>query len=124
DLRPTRDFNFVDDTVAAFISVGEAPAAAVMGRVLNAGSGHEIAIGDLVTLIGEVMGHDIEVEQQPQRLRPAGSEVMRLVCDNSLIKGATGWEPCIGLRTGLTRTAEWFADPSHLAHYKTTSYTV
>lgn len=124
DLRPTRDFNFVSDTAAAFVSVGNAADEAVVGRVLNAGSGREIAIGELVKLIAEVLGSEIEIKQQSERMRPPGSEVMRLLCDNSQIREATGWQPCVGLREGLTRTAEWFSQPSNLAHYKTSGYTV
>ncbi|NLE78184.1 MAG: NAD-dependent epimerase/dehydratase family protein [Rhodococcus sp.] len=124
DLRPTRDFNFVSDTVAAFMTVGEAPDDRVVGQVLNAGSGREISIGDLVTLIAEVMGSEVEVTQQSQRLRPTGSEVMRLLCDNSRIGEATGWKPCVSLREGLTRTAAWFSEPTNLARYKTGQYSI
>ena len=124
DLRPTRDFTFVTDTAAAFIAVGTAPADAVLGRVLNAGSGEEISIGALAALLSEVTGRSIEIVQDEARLRPAGSEVMRLMCDSSRLRQATGWAPKHDLRGGLTLTAEWFARPENLARYKWNRYTV
>ncbi len=124
DVRPTRDFTFVEDTARAFIAVGEAPAEAVVGRVLNAGTGVEISIGDLVKKIAGAAGREVRVVEEASRLRPAGSEVMRLVCDASRLTAATGWKPSIDLTEGLARTARWFAEPENLARYKWGSYTV
>lgn len=124
DLRPTRDFTFVTDTAAAFVAVGEAPAEAVVGRVLNAGTGVETSIGDLVELIAAVTGRTVEVAPEDARLRPAGSEVMRLVCDASRLTAATGWRPAVTLRNGLATTAAWLADPANLGRYRSGSYTV
>jgi NAD dependent epimerase/dehydratase len=124
DLRPTRDFTFVTDTAEAFMRVGEAPAEAVVGRVLNAGTGVETSIGALVGLIAEVTGRQVEVLEEPGRLRPAGSEVMRLLCDSSRLTAATGWRPQVALRTGLATTVAWFADPANLARYRWGEYTV
>jgi len=120
---PTRDFNFVSDTVAAFLSLVEADDD-VLGRTFNCGSGTEISIGELVCLIGEVMGHDVTVAVDPQRIRPAGSEVMRLVCDNSALKAASSWKPVVTIEEGLALTAEWFCDPTNLARYKVDQYNV
>jgi UDP-glucose 4-epimerase len=124
DLRPTRDFNFVTDTAAAFVAVGEAPDEAVLGRVLNSGTGVETSIGSLVRLICEVVGKDVEVVEEEARLRPSGSEVMRLVADSSKLRAATGWKPAVELREGLMRAASWFGDPANLARYKSTKYTI
>lgn len=124
DLRPTRDFTFVTDTAAAFVAVGEAPAEAVVGRVLNAGTGQEISIGDLAVLLSELSGHKAEVVEESVRLRPPNSEVMRLVCDSSRLRAATGWAPEHDLRSGLELTAEWFSRPENLARYKWTRYTL
>ena len=85
-LTPTRDFNHVSDTAAAFVAVGTAPAERVVGRVLNAGSGVETSIGDVVELIGEILGVDPEVEREDERLRPDASEVMRLVADATALR--------------------------------------
>ena len=124
DLRPTRDFTFVEDTARAFISVGEAPADGVVGKTFNAGSGFEISIGDLVKRIGLALGHEVRVVQEEARIRPAGSEVMRLLADPGRIAAATGWKATVSLDEGLRRTAEWFANPENLARYKWNSYTV
>ena len=115
---PTRDFLFVADTAAAFRAVGEAPAESVVGRVLNAGTGSEVSIGQLVELIGQIMDRPVRVEQATERIRPAASEVMRLVSDASQLRAATGWTPAVALREGLTRTIAWFSEPGNLARYK------
>ena len=124
DLTPTRDFNYVADTAAAFISVGFAPDDNVVGQVFNAGSGSETSVGGLVRTIAEVMGHDVSVEVEDQRIRPAGSEVQRLVCDSSRLRQATSWAPKHDLATGLALTAEWFQDPRNLARYRPGQYNV
>ncbi|QFP77648.1 NAD-dependent 4,6-dehydratase LegB [Deinococcus sp. AJ005] len=123
DLRPTRDFNYVLDTARAFRAVGEA-GPEVLGRVLNAGSGREITVGDTVKLIGQVMGAELDVTQEDVRLRPEGSEVMRLLADHSELSKLTGWQPEVPLEEGLKRTAEWFTDPANLARYRVDQYTV
>ena len=124
DLRPTRDFTFAKDTARAFLAVGTAPAEAVIGRTFNAGTGGEISVGDLVTLIGKLMAADLEVREDPQRIRPSGSEVMRLVCDASRLRAATGWAPAHSLEEGLEATIDFFRDPANLARYKTDVYNI
>ncbi|MFE4857214.1 GDP-mannose 4,6-dehydratase [Streptomyces sp. NPDC056670] len=124
DLRPTRDFTFAADTARAFLAVGTAPAERVVGRTFNAGTGTEISVGDLVRLIGKVMGAELDVREDEQRIRPANSEVMRLVADASRLTEATGWQPGFGLESGLERTAEFFRDPGNLARYKTGIYNI
>ncbi|MFJ9560544.1 SDR family NAD(P)-dependent oxidoreductase [Streptomyces fuscichromogenes] len=124
DLRPTRDFMFVKDTAQAFLAVGTAPAEAVVGRTFNAGTGGEISVGDLVTLVGKLMGAELEVRADAQRIRPAASEVMRLVCDASRLRAATGWAPAHSLQEGLEQTVRFFSDPANLARYKTAIYNV
>ncbi|WP_367047029.1 SDR family NAD(P)-dependent oxidoreductase [Streptomyces sp. Je 1-332] len=124
DLRPTRDFTFVADTAQAFMAVGTAPADAVVGRTFNAGTGGEISVGDLVRLIGKVMEADLDVREDEQRIRPAASEVMRLVADASRLRAATGWAPGHDLEQGLARTVEFFRDPANLARYKTDIYNI
>ncbi len=124
DVRPTRDFTFVADTVSAFMAVGDAPAEAVVGRTFNAGTGVETAIGELIELIAGAAAREVEVVQETERFRPAGSEVMRLVCDSSRLQAATSWRPAVSLAEGLAATAEWFGRPENLARYKWASYTV
>jgi NDP-hexose 4,6-dehydratase len=124
DLRPTRDFTFVGDTAEAFIRVAEAPAEAVVGRVLNTGTGVETSIGDLVHLVEDVTGRKIAVVEDEERLRPPASEVMRLVCDSTRLREATGWQPGTALRQGVETTVRWFSEPANLARYRWQRYTV
>ena len=125
-LSPTRDFNFVADTCAAFIALANSDAA--VGQVINAASNFEISIGDTAALIAEVMNVQLTIETDEQRLRPEGSEVNRLFGDNTLLRELTGWQPAYGgldgFRRGLAITAEWFSDPANLARYRPGSYAV
>ncbi len=123
-LTPTRDFNFATDTAAAFVAVGTAPLEKVNGKTLNAGSGTEISVGDMVSLVAKVMNREVAVLEDPARLRPDASEVMRLVCDSSELQSLTSWKPLVSLEEGLRQTAEWFLDPQNLARYKTDQYNV
>ncbi|MFC5722955.1 SDR family NAD(P)-dependent oxidoreductase [Streptomyces gamaensis] len=124
DLRPTRDFSYVKDTVAAFLAVGTAPAEAVVGRTFNSGTGEEISVGELVGLIGKLMDAELDVRSDAERVRPADSEVMRLVCDAGRLRAATGWAPAHTLEEGLRRTIDFFRDPLNLARYKAGIYNV
>jgi dTDP-glucose 4,6-dehydratase len=103
-------------------------AANTAGETINLGSGHEISIGDLVTLIGSVMNTQVSVVSRSERMRPEKSEVERLLADGSKAKRLAGWSPAFagrdGLRRGLAITAEWFAHPSNLARYRVGRYTV
>lgn len=104
-VSPRRDFNFVADTVAGFLALADCEAA--VGRVVNVGSGREISIGDLVELLGDVVGHRAQVVTDEDRLRPAGSEVDRLLCDHRLATELSGWTPQVSLEDGLGSTVEW-----------------
>jgi len=106
---PTRDFTYVDDTVSGFIAAINADG--VEGQTINLGTGFEISIGDLVRLVGEIFGRQMDVSLETNRIRPAGSEVERLLSDNNKAKNMLSWTPKLsgiqGLKTGLIRTAEW-----------------
>ena len=119
-LAPTRDMNYVDNTVDGFIAVGTHPAA--VGEVINIGSGHEISIGDLARLIVERVGSRSEVVEDAQRIRPPNSEVERLLCCNAKAARLLGWAPRVGLEAGLERSIEWFR--RHLERYKIDLYNV
>jgi len=95
-----------------------------VGRVLNAGTGVEISIGDLAALILRITRKSAQVTQEVRRLRPVDSEVMRLVCDSTRLREATGWKPEVELEDGIARTAEWMAQPDNLARYKWSRYTI
>jgi Nucleoside-diphosphate-sugar epimerases len=122
--HPTRDFNYVRDTVRGFVAVAECDAA--IGQVINVGSNYEISIGETAQLIADLMGRKIEIESDEQRLRPERSEVERLWADNSRARDVTGWQPEYvgrdGLRRGLGETIEWFSDPVNLRRYKADLY--
>jgi len=117
-VAPTRDLTFAADTARAFIAAGSAPLDAVAGRVLNAGSGNEIAIGDLAEVIARKMDRPLKLAVNEERMRPEKSEVMRLVCDSRRLRTLTGWEPRHTLDTGLEETIEWFTRPENLARYR------
>ena len=126
NLHPTRDFNHVRDTVSGFIAAAESDRS--VGEVINLGSGHEITIGDTVRLISEVMGAHVEVEVEEARLRPRGSEVERLLADNSKARRLLGWEPSYagkeGFRRGVAETVAWFDSPGVRERYKPDLYTI
>jgi NAD dependent epimerase/dehydratase len=119
-LTPTRDLNFVDDTVEAFIRVSQTPGA--VGEIINIGSGREISIGDLAQLILDLMDSDARIECEEQRLRPGKSEVERLLCDNDKARRILGWETTVTLEEGLRRTIDWIRD--NQARYKPQIYNV
>lgn len=125
-VSPTRDFNFVKDTVRGFVAVAECDAA--VGRVVNVGSNYEISVGDTARTIARVMGRDIEIESDEQRLRPPGSEVERLWADNTLARELCGWTPeyagLDGFEHGLKATVDWFSKPENLSRYKAGLYNI
>jgi dTDP-glucose 4,6-dehydratase len=125
-LSPTRDFNYVQDTVNGFIAALGADH--VDGEVINLGSNFEISVGDTVTLIAKIMQADVSVVQDPQRLRPDNSEVERLWADNQKAKTLLNWTPAYagldGLARGLAETVAWFTQAQNLSAYKSTIYNV
>ena len=125
-LSPTRDFNFVADTCAAFQAIADCDAA--LGHVVNAASNFEISIRDTASMIGDAMNVQLEIVTDEQRMRPVGSEVNRLFGDNSRLRQLTGWRPVYGglegFQRGLVQTAEWFSDPANLARYCPGTYAV
>lgn len=109
---PTRDFVFVDDTADAFLRAAAAPG--IEGMTLHFGGGREVSIGDLALMIGRAAGRDIDIITDPQRLRPEGSEVDRLIADASKAREALGWAPQVSLEDGLERTVAFIRDNLHL----------
>lgn len=125
-LTPTRDFNYISDTVSGFISVMESKDS--IGEVINVGSGYEVSIGDTANFIAECMGVNIEIECDSQRIRPEKSEVDRLLADRNKAEKLTGWTPEFGnfegFKKGLTETIEWFKTPENLSTYKSHIYNI
>ena len=122
DLTPTRDFNYVADTAAGFIALAKCQEA--IGKEINIATGREVSMADTLQTIARLMDADVRWVTDPQRLRPSGSEVFRLLGDNSLITSMTDWRPRNTLEEGLRKTIGWFTDPSNLKKYKSGIYNV
>ncbi|MDR1366226.1 MAG: NAD-dependent 4,6-dehydratase LegB [Holosporales bacterium] len=122
DVTPTRDFNYVKDTVSGFIELAKCDQS--VGETVNIGSNQEISIADVFQLIKQTMNSDAECVTDSQRMRPEKSEVRRLCCDNSKIKKMVGFRPEYSLEQGLRETIDWFAVPENLKKYKTHIYNV
>jgi dTDP-glucose 4,6-dehydratase len=125
-VSPTRDFNYVQDTVEGFIAALNSENG--LGEVVNIGSNFEISVGDTVKLIAQVMNVEVEIITDDERLRPENSEVERLWADNTKAGQLFGWQPIYsgrdGLKKGLSETAEWFTRPENLRQYKTDIYNI
>ena len=125
-LDPTRDFTYVSDTVGGFIAALESDKGA--GEVVNLGVSFEVSIGDTFNTIAKIMGSSAVATEDPQRVRPANSEVERLFSNNSKAKEIFGWQPELagldGFAIGLERTVDWFTKPENLARYRVDTYVV
>jgi dTDP-glucose 4,6-dehydratase len=119
-LSPKRDLTYVSDTVSGFLAAATAPGA--VGRTINIGSGREIAIGDLVHLIGGLLGSPVRVVLDETRVRPVASEVDRLMADNTLARTLLGWSPAVTVEAGLERTIDWLR--SHAGRYRANAYAI
>ena len=121
---PTRDFSYVTDTVAGFAAALESKN--TLGEVINLGSNFEISIGDVTKIIADIVGVEINIETDQQRVRPENSEVDRLLASNEKAEKLLGWKPRYGnsdgLRKGLSKTIDWFRNPENLGRYKLTVY--
>jgi len=125
-LHPTRDFNFVKDTVRGFMAASKSKKA--IGEVINIGSNYEISIEETAYLIAEAMGVELDIEVDQERLRPVQSEVERLWADNSKARSVLEWEPLYagrhGFKKGLLETVNWFTHLANLNGYKSQIYNV
>ncbi|MYR96985.1 MULTISPECIES: GDP-mannose 4,6-dehydratase [unclassified Streptomyces] len=111
-LTPTRDFTYVTDTAAGFLALADCDRA--LGESVNLGTGREISVGDLAKALITASGRDAGIVVDPARLRPSGSEVHRLLSDNTRAREWAGWEPEVTLEEGLERTSAWVAENLHL----------
>jgi NAD dependent epimerase/dehydratase len=125
-LHPTRDFNYVSDTVEGFVAALNAER--IAGEVINIGSGFEITVGELARLIVEIYGREVTIETDEERMRPEKSEVERLCADNSKAARMLNWKPGYGgregLRRGLEQTIRWFSQNAAAKLYKPHLYNV
>ena len=120
DTRPTRDFVFVDDTVDGFLRAGITPG--IEGLTVHTGGGREVRIGDLPAMIAKAVGIEVDVVEDAQRIRPAASEVERLIADASLAKEKLGWVPKTSVEEGLARTVDFIR--AHPQLYRPAEYAV
>lgn len=104
-LTPTRDFLYVADTVEGTIRIAESPD--TVGEVVNLGTGTEITIGDAAQVILKAVGRDLPILEDTARIRPARSEVVRLIADWSRAARLTGWRPATSFEQGIAETIEW-----------------
>ena len=123
---PTRDFNFVADTVGGFVAVARSDAS--VGEIVNIGSDFEVSIGETAGIIAGVMGQEIKVVCDEERLRPDASEVERLWASNEKARRILDWTPEYagrdGFRRGISQTAEWFTEADNLKMYKAGVYNI
>jgi dTDP-glucose 4,6-dehydratase len=110
-LEPRRDLTFVTDTVAGFVAA--ASTAVTVGRSIQLGTGEDVSVGEIVELVAEILGKQLEVQREEKRVRPPNSEVERLLSDPQLARELIGWEPKVTLRDGLARTIEWIESNTH-----------
>jgi len=119
-MKPVRDYIFVEDTVDAFISISRSENTA--GKVINIGVGKGYTIEEIYNLISKLVGISKKISLDKNRVRPTGSEVWKLVCDNTNLKKTTNWSPKTDFKTGLTNTIEWIK--KNLEIYKSDIYNI
>ncbi len=118
-LDPRRDLTFVEDTAGAFVSIARCDKA--IGRVVNVGRGQDVSIGELVERIGTLLGRPLEVQSQTDRIRPAASEVERLLAGTTLAQSLWNWQPRYSLDQGLQETIAWIT--ANLHRFRADDYT-
>jgi NAD dependent epimerase/dehydratase len=119
-LDPRRDLTFVEDTARGFEAAATSDAA--VGHTIQLGTGHDVSVGEVVAMVGEVLGKELTVETDAARIRPAKSEVMRLISDPAKAAELTGWRPVVELREGLERTIAWIEQ--NQARYRVGDYAI
>ncbi len=120
NLTPTRDLTFVKDTANGFYEIAQANG--LFGEIINIGMSEEISVGHLVQMIADLIGTQVEIVSDEQRIRPDKSEVERLFCDNGKIKANTAWTPDFNLESGLKETIEWIR--KNQSYFKSDIYNV
>src|SRR5262245_28261527 len=118
-LDPRRDLSYVKDTVEGFVAIAACDGA--IGKAVNIGRGDDVSIGELVERIGKSLGRTLEVQTDSERVRPAASEVERLLAGTGLAQSLWGWKPRYSLDEALAETIAWIRD--HRSDYRIESYT-
>ncbi len=120
NVTPTRDLNYVANTVEGFVLAASMPGA--IGKTFNIGSGREISIFELAHMIARLIKKPLKIETENQRVRPGASEVERLLADNRLAREVLGWAPRVGLEDGLKHTIAWIKQ--HSERYRPGVYVI
>ena len=107
-LEPVRDMNYVSDTVAAFLAVGEQEG--VIGELFNIGSSVGRSIAEMINAVQEVAGTNKPVRQDAARVRPEKSEVNALICDYRKAEATFGYRPVVDFAEGLGRLRDYLAE--------------
>lgn len=121
-LSPTRDFNYVLDTVNGFIALAESDQA--IGEEVNIATGVEHTVGDVANFLISELNPEVKLVVEDERLRPEKSEVFRLIGDTRKIMALSPWRPSFDLNAGLQDTIRWFRQPANLARYKAWIYNI
>ena len=119
-LTPRRDLTFVADTAAGFVAAATAEDA--VGRTIQLGANHDVSVGDLVRLVGEVLGRELTVETDSRRVRPEASEVVRLISGPFLAEEVLGWRAEVPLHEGLAQTIAWME--RNAERYRASDYVI
>ncbi len=119
-LDPRRDLTFVEDTAAGFVAAAASDAA--VGMTIQLGTGESVSVGEIVDLVGALLGRELQVETDPARIRPPQSEVQLLLSDPALARRVTGWEPRVALRAGLSQTITWIE--ANARRFRTGEYAI
>lgn len=122
DLTPTRDFLYVKDTVKGFLEIAKSDE--LIGQDCNIATQSEISMQELVDTLVNLINPNARIVMDPDRIRPAKSEVFRLYGDNTKIKKYTDWQPLYSLEKGLQETINWFTNAENLKQYKAAIYNV
>jgi len=118
-LDPIRDYTYVNDTTEAFIRV--AASDETTGEIFNIGTGDGHSIGEIYKILCEITEIEKDVELDKSRVRPEASEVWKLLCDNTKIKGI-GWNPKTDFKKGLEETVKWLK--SNIDKYRPETYSI
>lgn len=121
-VTPTRDFNFVLDTVSGFLEIAKSDK--TVGEEINIASGTEVSMGEVAQHLINLINPEARVIEDQLRVRPEKSEVNRLVGDNRKLLRLTDWTQRTSFDRGLQVTIDWFKDPRNLAKYDSAKYTI
>lgn len=121
-LTPTRDFNYVKDTVNGFINIAESEKA--VGEEINIASGCEISMKTLAEELIHEINSEAKIELDKTRIRPKKSEVTRLLGSNEKLKKLTSWKQQFTFKEGIKETIEWFKIKENLDRYKANIYNI